>query len=191
HTGGQPDTRANAGAGPPATSGTSAGQTKEARRLGRPADSRSTNASWHDVIGRDELHAFAGLDHLPLALVDESVVVVAEREEVAQGAGPASGTKFDVMRAGPADRPVATGKPAGPVPGLEGSPLRRRDIRSGSADIHHPWLSMEVRRHDRLGRGRRGVRGVERRSRASCNTSAEGQSTHAVVTVDYINISEY
>src|SRR5919204_2589518 len=94
-------------------------------RLGRPA-SLAPPAPDHPLpVGRDEPEVVSGRDHLPAALVDEAVVVVAQRQHLVQVGVAAVIPEVDVMRVAPPDRPVATGPAAVLVPGFQASPLCR------------------------------------------------------------------
>src|SRR5438132_6383950 len=92
---------------------------------------------------RNEPHTLSRADYLPPAFVHQPVVEVAEGKQVGQVAFSASRPEFDVMRAGPVDRPVAAWGCTAAVPSLEGSPLRRRDRPRRPADIDHNRVRLE------------------------------------------------
>ena len=91
---------------------------------GCPTHPRPASSPRNHSLGLDESHAIARSDDLPTAFMHESVVVVAERNQVRQIALAAPGPELNVMRAGHVDLPVAFLCCAVSMSSFEGSPLR-------------------------------------------------------------------
>src|SRR6202171_6109173 len=68
---------------------------------GGPAHPGRARPSDHELFRRQESKLSTGLDHLPSALMDESVVVMTEEYFVGHVVRPASAPEDDVMRARP------------------------------------------------------------------------------------------
>src|SRR5258708_39923142 len=81
-----------------------------ARALSRPPDRRPAQASHHYPLRRNELEAMRSFHHLPPTLMDAAMMEVAQRNQVGQISRTTSSPELDVMRIGPADRPITPGK---------------------------------------------------------------------------------
>src|SRR5437867_6844034 len=83
--------------------------------LSRPATLAPAPTHHHRPIGGDELDRLADHDRLPAALMDQAMVVVAEGDHLVDVGPTAVFPEFDVMRLGPARRPIASRPRAGLV----------------------------------------------------------------------------
>src|ERR1700730_14792520 len=83
--------------------------------LSRPANPRSSRATHYDPLRWYESELPTGLDHLPAALVHESMVEEAQKHEVGQLVRPTSRPGDDVMRRRPVELAIATGEPAAAI----------------------------------------------------------------------------
>src|SRR5438094_6265019 len=81
--------------------------------LSRTALLAPAPAHHHRPIGGDELDRLADHDHLPAALMDQAMVVVAEGDHLVDVCPTAVFPEFDVMSLRPARRPVASRPGAG------------------------------------------------------------------------------
>src|ERR671923_1699289 len=93
--------------------------------LGCPAILAPPAPDHHLAIGRHELQARGGLHDLPPTLMHQAVVVMAQRDHLAQVGLAALAPEIDVVRFRPADRPVTLRPGARLVASPQASPLRR------------------------------------------------------------------
>src|SRR5207253_6391407 len=120
---------------PPAPSAPPPINGEDRGRSGCPAHPRRANSAPQFVVGRDELDALVCLDDLPSTFMNQAVVVVAERKQLAQVCRTTVRPELDVMGLGPVDRPIAAGESAAAVSGFQSSPLRTRDRPRRPPDI--------------------------------------------------------